>query len=308
MNTHLENERLDFESYRPLLFSIAYRMLGSVADAEDMVQDTYLRVEALEANSIEHPRAYLCAVLTHLCIDHLRSARSRREIATGVTLPEPVMASLVALPTDTATLAESLSIAFLTMLQSLAPIERAAFLLHEVFDFDYAEVARIVGKTAVNCRQIVNRARKSLGGGRSRFEASPDEVKEIVERFIKATSQGDLKSLLELLAPDVTLYADGGAHGARYGAIRNLKHPLHGAATVGRFLIAAQAQAPATFRNEIREVNLAPSIVTYVENKLFGVISFDVTAHRIRNLFILADPAKLRFLPSAPHAPGVHSR
>lgn len=300
MNTHSENERLDFESYRPLLFSIAYRMLGSVADAEDMVQDTYLRVDAVAQDTIENPRAYLCAVLTHLCIDHLRSAHSRREVATGVTLPEPVMASLVALPTDTATLAESLSIAFLTMLQSLAPIERAAFILHEVFDFDYDEVARIVGKTAVNCRQIVNRARKSIGGGTSRFEASPDEVRKIVERFIRATQSGDLTSLLELLSPDVTLSADGGSRGVHYGAIRTLRHPLRGARTVAQFLVAARAQVPPTFRNEIREVNLAPSIVTYAGDKLFGVVSFDVAEHRIRNLFILADPDKLKNLGSRP--------
>jgi len=287
---------LEFESHRSLLFSIAYRMLGSVADAEDMVQETYLHVGKIDRSTVENPRAYLCAIVTHLCIDHLRSARARHEVATGVTLPEPVSPSLVAMPTDTATLAESLSIAFLTMVQSLAPLERAAFILHEVFDFDYVEVGRIVGKTPVNCRQIVNRARKSLGGGRSRFEVSPTEVRRIVERFLDATRDGDLTNLLELLAPDVTLYADGGVRGARYGSIRAISRPLHGSRIVARFLLAAQAQAPGTITSEIRDINLAPAIVTYLEGRPLGVLSFDIRERRIRNLFILANPDKLRSL------------
>jgi len=287
---------VDFESYRPLLFSIAYRMLGSVADAEDMVQDTYLRVEAFSQEKIDNPRAYLCTVVTHLCLDHLRSARSRREVASGMTLPEPVAEPLLALPLESATLAESLSIAFLTMLQSLAPLERAAFLLHEIFDFDYPEVARIVGKTPVNCRQIVNRARKNMQGGRVRFAISPAEVRKIVERFLDAARQGDLTNLLELLAPDVTLYADGGAHGVRYGAVRSITRPLHGNQRVAKFLLAGQAQAPQDITFEIRDINLVPAIVTYIDGKPLGVMSFDVVRHRIHNIFILADPDKLHSL------------
>jgi RNA polymerase sigma-70 factor (ECF subfamily) len=286
---------LDFESYRPLLFSIAYRMLESVADAEDMVQETYLRLGTADGTAVENPRAYLCAIVTHLCIDHLRSARSRHEIAAGVTLPEPVPPSMIALPTDTASLAESLSVAFLAMLQSLAPLERATFILREVFDFDYAEVARIVGKTPVNCRQIVNRARRSLGG-RPRFEVSQVEVRKIVERFLDAVRNGDLTNLLALLAPDVTLYADGGARGARYGAVRNLTRPLRGSRSVARFLVAAQSQAPDTLTYEIRDINLSPAIVTWLNGHPLGVMSFDITAHRISNLFILGDAEKLRHL------------
>ena len=287
---------MDFESYRPLLFSIAYRMLGSVADAEDMVQDTYLRIEAFPQEKIDNPRAYLCTVVTHLCLDNLRSARSRREVASGMTLPEPVAEPLLALSPETATLADSLSIAFLTMLQSLAPLERAAFLLHEIFDFDYAEVARIVGKTPVNCRQIVNRARKNMQGGRVRFATSPAEVREIVELFLDAARQGDLTNLLELLAPDVTLYADGGAHGVRYGAVRSLTRPLHGNHRVAKFLLAGQANVPHAVTFEIRDVNLGPAIVTYIEGRPLGVMSFEMVGHRIQNIFILADPDKLHSL------------
>jgi RNA polymerase sigma-70 factor (ECF subfamily) len=287
---------VDFESYRQLLFSIAYRMLGNVADAEDMVQDTYLRVEAFSQEKIDNPRAYLCTVVTRLCLDHLRSARTRREVASGIPLPEPVAGSLLALPPENATLAESLSIAFLTMLQSLAPLERAAFLLHEIFDFDYAEVARIVGKTPVNCRQIVNRARKNMHGGRVRFTISPADVRKIVERFLDAARQGDLTNLLELLAPDVTLYADGGAHGVRYGTVRSLTRPLHGNERVAKFLLAGQAQVPRAVTFEIRDINLAPAIVTHIDGKPLGVMSFEVVGQRIRNIFILADPDKLHSL------------
>ena len=287
---------MDFESHRPLLFSIAYRMLGSVADAEDMVQETYLRLGDAQRGGIENPRAYLCAIVTHLCIDYLRSARKRREVRTGVTLPEPIGRSLNAAPTDTAALAESLSIAFLTMLQSLAPVERAAFILHEVFDFDYREVGKIIGKSPVNCRQIVNRARRSLSGGRSRFAVDSREVREIVERFVRVAQSGDLTSLLELLAPDVTLYADGGVHGARYGAVRSLRRPLTGSRAVARFILAGQAHAADTVRFEIRDLNFSPAILSYVGEQPLGAISFDVVEHRIQNIFILADPEKLHFL------------
>ena len=271
-------------------------MLGSVADAEDMVQDTYLRVDAHSQEKIDNPRAYLCTVLTHLCLDQLRSARSQREVAMGMPLPEPVAGPLLAAAPDAVILAESLSIAFLTMLQNLAPVERAAFLLHEIFDFDYAEVARIVGKTVVSCRQIVTRARRNMRGGRARFASSPAEVRTIVERFLDAARHGDLTNLLALLAPDVTLYADGGPHGVRYGAVRSLTRPLHGNNSVAKFLLAAQAQAPQAITYEIRDVNLAPAIVTYLEGRPLGVMSFDVTGPRIRNIFILADPDKLHSL------------
>ena len=287
---------MDFESYRPLLFSIAYRMLGSVADAEDMVQETWLRLGKADSGAIENPRAYLCAIITHLCIDHIRSARTRHEVATGMTLPEPVPPSLVGLPTDSATLAESLSIAFLTMLQNLAPVERAAFILREVFDFDYEEVSRIVGKTPVNCRQLVTRARKSLGGGRSRFEVNPAEVRGIVEQFLAAARNGDLSRLLELLAPDVTLFADGGPNGARHGAVRNIRRPLHGSPSVAKFLVATQAQAPNNITFEIRDLNLLPAIISYLDGRPLGAVSFDIAGRRIRNIFILADPEKLHSL------------
>ncbi|MGO9451763.1 MAG: sigma-70 family RNA polymerase sigma factor [Candidatus Binataceae bacterium] len=287
---------MDFEQYRPLLFSIAYRMLGTVADAEDMVQEAYLRLGTTDASVIESPRAYMSTIVTRLCIDHLRSARVRHEVSAGMTLLEPIAVSAHS-TLDAGILAESLSIAFLAILRSLGPLERAVFLMHEVFDFDYAEVGRIVGKTPVNCRQIVARARKNLGG-RSRFEVDPTEVRGVVERFVKAARDGDLEGLLQLLAPDVVMYADSGSRGARYGRVRNITRPLRGSRSVARFLIAGQAQAPSTITFAISEVNLVPAIVTYGDDRPIGVMSFDIVAHRIQNIFIQADSLKLRHLAS----------
>jgi RNA polymerase sigma-70 factor, ECF subfamily len=287
---------MDFASIRPLLFSIAYRMLGSAADAEDMVQETYLRVRDTAPESVKNPRAYLSTIVTRLCIDHLRSAQVRKEVLGGVRLPELIAESRPDECSTTAELAESLSIAFVALLQRLSPIERAAFLLHEVFDFDYADIARIIGKSDTNSRQIVSRARRTLGGGKSRFEAPASEVRVMVERFMKAARSGEFANLLELLAPDVVLYADGGAGRPRYGKIRALLKPLVGRELVAKFLLTAQSQAAIETRYAMGIVNSAPAIISSVDGKPIGVLSIDVYDGKIQNLFIIADPVKLRAL------------
>ena len=266
---------MDFESYRHLLLSVAYRMLGRVADAEDIVQDAYLRTREIDWTKIDNPRAFLCTIVTRMCIDHLRSAPARREISRGVSLPEPAPPSWACTVSDSSELAESLSIAFLTMLQNLAPIERAAFLLHEVFDFDYTDVARAIGKTPVGTRQIVSRARKTLYAGKAKFNASPAEAREVVERFITATRTGDLAHLLEMLAPDVVLHADGGAGNVTYGRIRALTRPIRGRERVARFTMAARAQAPAD--RPIRSVRSTWRPLSSPESRAHrGALSFDV--------------------------------
>jgi RNA polymerase sigma-70 factor, ECF subfamily len=290
---------MDFASMRPLLFSIAYRMLGSAADAEDMVQETYLRVRNTAPESVKNPRAYLSTIVTRLCIDHLRSAQVRKEFSGGVRLPELVSESRPDECAATVELAESLSIAFVAMLQRLSPVERAAFLLHEVFDFDYADIAHIIGRTTDNSRQIVSRARKALGGGRSRFEAPTAEVRKIVEHFVRAARNGDFQGLFELLAPEVVLYADGGADRPRYGKIRALLKPLRGRDQVAKFLMMAQAQAASDTQYTIGVVNSAPAIISALNGKPIGVVSFDVFDGKIQNLFIIADPEKLRALEEA---------
>ncbi len=270
-------------------------MLGNVADAEDIVQDAFLRVQNVDWSALDNPRAYVATIVTRLCIDHLRSAHTKKELPSGVWLPEPA-ADVDSI--DASELAESLSIAFLTMLHNLAPIQRAAFLLHEVFDFDYPEIARIVGKSAVNVRQIVSRARKSLEG-KPRFQVSDADIRNTIARFVEAAQSGEVLRLLEVLAPDVALYADGGAERPRYGRLRAVMRPLRGVDRVARFVLAAQAQAPSGAENEIATVNRAPAILTRVGSHLVGVLTFDVMEGRIQNIYIVADPKKLSRLEAS---------
>ena len=216
-----------------MLFSIAYRMLGSVMDAEDLVQETYLRWEEARETDVRSPRAFLTTIVTRLALNHLRSARTKRETYVGPWLPEPLVTKD---PPDTVELAESLSMAFLVLLERLAPVERAAFLLHEVFDFEYAEIARVLDKTEANCRQLVARARKRVGSPQARFQADPGQARRLVEKFTQAAFAGDMEGLVALLAEDITLWGDGG--GKVPGAA--LK-PVRGAASVARFALGVMS-------------------------------------------------------------------
>jgi RNA polymerase sigma-70 factor (ECF subfamily) len=227
-----------FDGYRPLLFSIAYRMLGGVMDAEDVVQEAYLRWRGASEGEVRSPRAYLSAVVTRLCIDHLRSARVRREEYVGPWLPEPLPTGPGSDDAGPAGLDESLSMAFLVLLESLTPTERAVFLLREVFDYDYAEVSHIVGKSEANCRQIARRARESVAARRPRFEHSPEQQERLMRQFLRACTTGDMPALLELLADDVTLWSDGG------GKARAALNPIHGPDRVARFFLGVLQKAP----------------------------------------------------------------
>lgn len=280
----------EFEAHRRLLFSIAYRMLGSVADAEDLVQETFLRWQRVDRSDVRSPKSFLTSVVTRLCIDHLRSARMRREEVIEVALPEPVASAY--LPADEADLADSLSVAFLVMLQKLSALERAVFLLREVFDYDYAEVATVVGKTEVNCRQIARRAKDRLAAGRQRFKPSGDEVRRLVEQFESVLTGGDVDGLLKILSPDVTLYADGGTERPLYGRARAVRRPLQGAETVARVLVSVQRQAPEDVLTRIEQVNGEPAILAYRNERLTAVLSFEVADGRIRSIFIQQDPQK----------------
>jgi len=199
-----------FDSYRPLLFAIAYRMVGSVMDAEDIVQDAYLRWQRREDAAVQSARAYLSAIVTRLSIDHLRSAHTQRETYIGTWLPEPLITEREPDMDDTAVLHESLSMAFLVLLESLTPDERAVFLLHDVFAYDFHEIATIVGKSEANCRQVARRARQQIQARRPRFDPSPERQEQLTEQFITACTNGDLSGLLATLAHDATFWADGG--------------------------------------------------------------------------------------------------
>ncbi|MCA1558164.1 MAG: RNA polymerase sigma-70 factor, partial [Acidobacteria bacterium] len=224
-------DRLEiFKEHRRLLFSLAYRMLGTVADAEDIVQEAFLRWQAAGDEEIKAPRAYLSAIVTNLSINHLQSARVKREEYIGPWLPEPLIADENQDPMRNIQLADSLSMAFMILLEALAPTERAVFLLREVFDYEYEEIARMVGKTEANCRQMVSRARQHIRERRSRFDVSEEIRERLTGQFIKACASGDLQALMSLLSEDVTLLSDGG------GRVTAARKPITGVDHVARFL------------------------------------------------------------------------
>src|SRR5436190_22193172 len=229
-----------YEEFRPLLFSIAYRMISSVSEAEDIVQEAFFRIHRVEAErtTIESPKAYLSAVTTRLSIDYLKSARARREQYVGQWLPEPLLTDDSAPDAAThAETADSLSMAFLVLLESLTPVERAVFLLREVFDYGYGEIAKIVERSEANCRQLSVRARRHIDDGRPRFEASRQQRDELAKRFLAAAQQGDAQSLIELLAADVVVYGDGG------GKAPSWPQPIYGRERVAKLMAGTFAQA-----------------------------------------------------------------
>ena len=282
-----------FDRHRPLLFSIAYRMLGSVMDAEDIVQEAFVRWQRASGTEVRSPRAYLSSVVTRLCIDQLRSARVQREQYVGPWLPEP-------LPTEPAPNAvdESLSMAFLVLLESLTPTERAVFLLREVFDYDYGEISRLVGKSEANCRQIARRARQSVAARRPRFERSAEQEEHLVERFLEACASGDMEGLVSLLSDDITLWSDGG------GRVRAALNPIYGSDRVGRFLLGILREVPPDFVTRQGQINGEPGIVGYAGGHPMGVLTLDILDGRIRAIRIVVNPEKLRAVPPLPEEEG----
>jgi RNA polymerase sigma-70 factor (ECF subfamily) len=296
-----------YTEYRPLMFSIAYRMTGSVSDAEDIVQEAFLRAgkdggkDGRKDAEIESPKAYLATITTRLAIDHLRSARVRRESYVGTWLPEPLLASAPGTPRtpggepDPAELAEtsdSLSMAFLVLLESLAPAERAVFLLREVFGYDYSEIAGITGKSEAACRQTFARARRRIDEGRPRFEASRAEGEELTALFLAAADGGDMASLLERLAPDVVFYGDSGGKGESFIS------PVLGrdrVARVIRFSFERTVQLGASLG--AAWVNGQPGVlVRDADGNLVAVIVLDVLDGQVLAIRTVANPEKLRHL------------
>src|ERR687887_1442157 len=220
-----------FEELRPLMFSIAYRMVGSVSEAEDIVQEAFLRFHrSFSDGEAESPKAVLSTITTRLAIDHLRSARVRRERYVGEWLPEPLVTDAVPDAAEHAETADSLSMAFLVLLENLTPVERAVFLLREVFDYDYGEIATIVERSEDNCRQLYVRARRHIDEGRPRFEASRQQRDELAERFLAAAQQGNTNALIEMLAADVVVYGDGG------GKAPSWPQPIYGRERVAKLM------------------------------------------------------------------------
>jgi RNA polymerase sigma-70 factor (ECF subfamily) len=284
----------ELEELRPPAFAVAYRMLGSVSEAEDVVQEGLLRLHRARESGerIESPRAYLSTVVSRLALDQLRSARARRETYVGEWLPEPLLASADDDPARKAEMADSLSLAFLVLLESLSPEQRAAFLLREVFDEPYERIAEIIGTSEQNARQLAARARRHVEERRPRFEATREQREELAARFFAAAEEGDLEALEELLAHDVVLRGDGG------GKAPALARALHGRARVARAL-AAWLRAATRFGFTLRreEVNGQPgALFLDREGGLIGVMSLDVAEGQIQGVSSIVNPDKLRHL------------
>jgi RNA polymerase sigma-70 factor (ECF subfamily) len=289
----------DYTGFRPLMFSIAYRMTGSVGDAEDIVQEAFLRLTRVlrEGVSIDSPKAYLATVTTRLAISYLRSARVRREAYVGTWLPEPLVEGGLGPatepdPAEHAEMADSLSMAFLILLESLSPTERAVFLLREVFSYDYAEIAEITGRSEANCRQVFARARRHIDEGKPRFEASREQRDEVARRFFEAAGGGDLEGLLQLLAPDVVTIGDGGGKG------RALREPLRGPERVARFVLGLFRRAQKDGAYAVPAlVNGQPGAVAYdFEGRVAAVFTLDIADGQVQAIRSVVNPDKLQHL------------
>lgn len=285
-----------YEELRPLMFSIAYRMLGSASEAEDVVQEAFLRYhrESSAGTAVDSPKAYLSTITTRLAIDQLRSARVRRERYVGTWLPEPVVTDAESDAEAHAETADSLSMAFLVLLESLTPVERAVFLLHDVFDYGYDEIARVVGRNEQNCRQIAVRARRQVEAKRPRFEADRRRREELAQRFFEAVTNGDEEGLLGLLAQDVVAYGDGG------GKAPAFPKPVYGRERVARLLLAAAdrgAQERGVRGASFVEINGQPGAVFLdADDQPLAAVTLDIADGLVQTVRAVANPEKLDHL------------
>ena len=282
-----------FEANRELLFAVAYRMLGTVADAEDTVQDAWLRWSAAPRSDVAEPRAYLARTVTNIALNRLRSARARREAYVGSWLPEPVLTTAGPDTADRVELAESVSLAMMVVLESLTPEERAVFVLHEVFGFSHGEIATAIGRSDASVRQLMHRAREHVQARRPRFDVDAGQRRVVTERFLAAAAGGDIDQLMMVLAPDVTLISDGG------GKAKAPLHPIVGAAKVARFLAAISARpymgieiSDMTF--ELAEINGGPGTLITVGGKPITAVTTVAAGGRITEIELVANPDKLR--------------
>jgi RNA polymerase sigma-70 factor (ECF subfamily) len=267
-----------FEQHRKLLWSIAYRMLGSASEAEDVVQETYLRSRSMP-EEVASERAYLSSIVTRLCLDHWKSARVRRESYVGPWLPEPVR-------TDSTVDPSSISFAFMVLLESLSPLERAVYLLGQVFDYTHAEIAAIVGRDEAACRQLMHRARERIVAQRPRFAPSRESHRRLLEGFQAACERGDLAALENLLAQDAVSVSDGG------GQVHAARRPVHGATRVAKLYVGLFRKArSATF--EIVELNALPTLVVRIAGTVRAIVDIETDGTRILAVRNIANPQKL---------------
>jgi RNA polymerase sigma-70 factor (ECF subfamily) len=286
-----------FEEHRPVLMGVAYRMLGRVTDAEDVVQDAWLRWSGADRSDVREPRGYLVRVTTRLAIDRLRHVQSRKEAYVGPWLPEPYVTDFGDTVPDTAeraVLAESVSLAVLVVMESLSPLERAVFVLREAFGYPYAEIAAVLDRTEAAVRQLAGRARKHVDERRPRYEVDPAERRDLTQRFLAAAAEGDLEGLMALLAPDVRLVGDSG--GLAQAPVRVIQT----ADKVGRFLqgVSRKSVADPSFR--FMEINGGFSVVVLSGDKVDSVFQLDVADGRVQCVYVIRNPQKLHSVPVAP--------
>jgi RNA polymerase sigma-70 factor (ECF subfamily) len=276
----------EFEQHRPFLVGLAYRMVGSVADAEDIVQDAFLRWREADPSTVEHPRAYLARVVSRLCLDRMKSATARRERYVGMWLPEPHVAE------PTAPLAEDLSVALLLTLERLSPLERAAFLLHDVFDMDYADIASALERSEAACRQLAARAREHVRAARPRFPADTDAQSKLADAFHAAMTTGDLSAIAQLLADDAVLYTDSG--GKRHFV---MNQPVRGKDKIIKILTGAAGRGaiPRPDQVERAQVNGMPGFI--IRNAAgIQTVALEIEGERLVALYVVVNPDKLKHL------------
>lgn len=275
-----------FATHRSYLFAVAYRMLASAADAEDVLQEAYLRWCAEPRSDVREPRAFLTRIVVRLCLDELKSARAQRETYVGEWLPEPVVVATDE-PAAAAELADSLSLAFLVVLEELAPVERAAFLLHDVFDYGYPEIAQMLDRQEPACRQLVSRARTRVGSRHHRFDADREQGKALAEQFVTACVTGDIATLMALVAEDVVVWTDGG------GVARAARNPIYGASKSARFLVAVAQQTPPGAAVDFALVNGQPGVLIIDHDSVFSAVALDVIDGKIVGVRVVSNPEKL---------------
>jgi RNA polymerase sigma-70 factor (TIGR02957 family) len=275
-----------FTEHRPLLFTIAYEMLGSATDAEDVLQESYLRWSAVDPAAVEHPRAYLVRVVTRQGLNHLRAVRARREEYVGPWLPELIRTAPEV--SEDAILAESVSMAMLLVLETLNPTERAVFVLHDVFGYTHGEIAASIGRTEVTVRQIAHRARRHVHARRRRFEPDSDATRQIVQRFLLAAATGEVQALMDLLAPDVVVISDGG------GKAVAARRPITGRDDVARFVLGVSRTGTATTHVEHLAYNGMPAARCLTGGELDWLLAFEIHNGRITGLYGIRNPDKLR--------------
>ena len=280
-----------FETYRSYLFGVAYRMLGSAMDAEDMVQETYIRYQTASPQDLHSLKAYLTTILTRLCIDQLDLARRKRELYVGPWLPEPILttsAAETADPEKRVELEESISLAFLVLLEQLQPFERAVFLLREVFDYEFAEIAAMLGKSEAACRRSFSRAKPHLRDHRPRFPASRQTHQQLLDSYVRAVETGEMETLMSLLSEDVVLWTDSGGK-IKTAAFR----PVIGPDAVARFSLGTKRFWLPDYHVERAEVNGQPAVLIYFGGQLFSVLTIEVEGEKIRAVRVIANPDKL---------------